>query len=168
MSETSRSRVGDGHVLDPARMVLTRSAKGGLVLRVGDELHTDLKIRLAFPLEADQEFVGFFLADGTELGMLERVADLHPESRALLQSELDKIYFRPRVTGVGRIVEEQGVLRGEIDTTSGPRQIEIRGWRENVRLLSGGRALIEDVDGNRYMVNNWRQLPKLTREILGL
>ncbi len=71
-------------------------------------------------------------------------------------------------TGDTGLDEEFGVLRGEIETTSGPRQLEIRGYRTHVRMLSGGRAIIEDVDGNRYLIEDWRALPQHTREILGL
>ena len=165
--EAQRQESGTEH-LDPAQVRFTRTANRELVLHLNGERFTDLRLRLAFPLEAADEFVGLFRADGTELGMLARIDDLDPDSRAVLRVELEKIYFRPRITEVGRIVEEQGVLRGEITTTAGRRGIEIRGWRENVRLLSRDRAMIEDVDGNRYLVDNWRSLPKLTREILGL
>jgi hypothetical protein len=167
MRDSGRQYAPDDY-LDPAQMTFARSAGRGLVLDLRGQQYSDPRVRLAFPLEAEEEFVGFSLADGTELGMLERVEDLDPDSRAALRAELEKIYFRPRVTGVGRLVEEQGVLFGHIDTTSGPRQIEIRGYRENVRLLAGTRAMIEDVDGNRYLVDDWRALPKLTREIMGL
>ena len=60
------------------------------------------------------------------------------------------------------------MLRGESETTSGTRQLEIRGYRTNVRILSGNRVIIEDVDGNRYLIENWRALPQNIREILGL
>jgi len=168
MAQDGSPGIYEEHLLDPARLRCGRAPAGGFVLDVDGKEYADLKIRLAFPLEAEAEFVGFQLPDGTELGMLERMDDLDAASRAVLQSELDKIYFRPRVVRMGRIVEEQGVLRGEIETTSGPRRLEIRGWRENVRLLGSHRAIIEDVDGNRYLVEDWRQLPKVTREILGL
>jgi hypothetical protein len=168
MRDGEHGAISGDQGLDPQQVRLWRTENGQLVVHLNGEQHTDLRVRLAFPLEATEEFVGLFAADGTELGMLERVQDLDADSRAVLRAELDKVYFRPRVTAVGRLVEEQGVLRGEILTTSGPRQIEIRGWRENVRLLSRDRAMIEDVDGNRYLVDNWRTLPKLTREILGL
>ena len=55
-----------------------------------------------------------------------------------------------------------------METSSGPRELEIRGIRSNIRLLSKNRALIEDVEGNRYELRDWERLPKLTREILGL
>jgi hypothetical protein len=156
------------YILDPAQLEFRRNPSGGIYLHMAGEDYTDLKIRLTFPLEAEDRFIGFFLTDGSELGMLERLQDLEPGSRQILQDELDKIYFRPRVVDVGRLVEEHGVLRGEIETTSGPRPLEIRGWRKNVRLLSKSRAIIEDVDGNRYLVDDWHTLPRLTKEILGL
>ena len=156
------------HLLDPRRMRFVRSARGSLILRMDGEEYNDLKIRLAFPLEVEDRFICFFLPDGNELGLLEDMARLDEESRRELQAELDKIYFRPRILRFDKISEEHGMLRGEIETTSGPRRIEIRGWREKVRLLSGNRAIIEDVDGNRYLVDDWRRLPKTTREMLGL
>ena len=156
------------HRLDPSQMKFTRSVRGSLILHLDGEEYQDLNIRRAFPLESDERFIGFFLSDGPELGMLEDMADLDEESRQELQNELDKIYFRPKVTNFGKITEEHGMLRSEIETTSGPRQIEIRGWRKNVRILSGNRAIILDVYGNRYLVEDWRELPKRTKEILGL
>lgn len=168
MEEERRSLTYEESILDPRRMEFSRSPRGSLLLTIGDEEHQDLTIRRTFPLEEDERFIGFFLPDGTELGMLEDMAELAPKSRQVLQEELDKIYFRPRITGFGKIIEEHGMLRGDIETTSGPRQIEIRGWREKVRILSGNRAIIEDVHGNRYLVDDWRELPKMTKEILGL
>jgi len=155
-------------ILDADKVRFRRNARGGLLLEIEGEEHESVNLRLAFPLEAEEDFIGVFETDGTELGMLERLADLDPASQEVVREELRKIYFRPKVVTIGKIVEEHGVLRGEIETTSGPRPLEIRGWRENVRILSGDRAIIQDVDGNRYLVDDWRQLPKLTREILGL
>jgi len=168
MSEGEHRRTNEEYLLDPDRIRFSRSLRGGLIMHLGDNTYHDINIRRAFPLEIDDRFIGFFQHDGTELGMLEEVAGLDPESREILQEELDKIYFCPRILNFKKISEEHGMLRGEIETTSGLRQIEIRGWRENVRVLSGNRAIVEDVHGNRYMVDDWRRLPKLTREILGL
>ncbi len=156
------------HVLDPEQVSFYRNERGRLVLRIGTDEYTAVNLRLAFPLEAEEEFIDLSFPDGTELGMLERLSDLDPESQQALRDELKKIYFRPKVVTVGKLVEEHGVLNGQIHTTSGSRSLEIRGWRENVRLLSNNRAIIEDVDGNRYLIEDWRTLPKVTKEILGL
>ncbi len=156
------------YVLDLQEMQFYRSERGVIALRLGGDEYKDLNIRRAFPLEDEDHFIGVFLADGTELGLLENIADLDEASRKVLLEELDKVYFRPRILHIYDLDEEHGVLRGNIETTSGPRYLEIRNYRQNVRLLSNYRALVQDVDGNHYQIDDWRQLPRLTREILGL
>ena len=155
-------------LLDPSAIRCTRSPRGNLILRIGRREYIDLNIRRAFPLEDKNRYIGFFLQDGTELGLLDDPEQLEETSRDTLLQELDKIYFRPHITAFNSLDEEFGVLRGHIETTSGPRPLEIRGYRKNVRMLSNNRAIIEDVDGNRYLIDDWPQLPQRIREILGL
>ena len=166
MLEEDRKNVE--HVLDPDSLQLYLLERGELVVNLGGEEYRDLKIRRAFPLEDSTRFIGFFLPDGSELGLLEDADKLVGDSRALLLEELDKIYFRPLILSFDHIGEEFGVVHADVETSSGPRHIEIRQIRKNIRMLSGQRALIEDADGNRYELRDWHHLPKLTREILGL
>lgn len=163
-----RANTNEEYALDPQEMQFYRSERGNIVLHFGAEEYQDINIRRAFPLEDEARFIGIFLADGTELGLLESFDELDAESRQVLGEELDKIYFRPKILHIRDLNEEHGVLRGNIETTSGPRYLEIRNYRRKVRLLSNYRALVEDVDGNCYQIDDWRQLPRLTREILGL
>ncbi len=167
MSQT-RGYAYEDFLLDPHRVRFSRSERGSLILTLDGEEHTDIKIRRAFPLEEFDHYIGVFAAEDQELGLIEDPQQLDDQSRQALRDELDKIYFQPQVLAFNSLDEEFGVLRGEIETTSGPRQLEIRSYRTNVRMLSGGRAVIEDVDGNRYLIANWRALPQKTREILGL
>ena len=135
---------------------------------IGEEKHRDLNIRRAFPLEETNRFIGFFKTDGTELGLLEDIETLDAGSRMTLENELGKIYFRPVILRIHSIGEEFGVVYMDAETSSGPRHIEIRQIRNKIRLLSSYRALIEDVDGNRYELRDWNSLPKMTRAILSL
>ena len=167
MSET-RGYSYEDFLLDPQKMRFSRSERGSLLLKLDGEEYTDLKIRRAFPLEESDRYIGVFAAEDQELGIIEDPQQLDDQSHQALRDELDKIYFQPQVLAFNSLDEEFGVLRGQIETTSGPRQLEIRGYRTNVRMLSGSRAVIEDVDGNRYLIANWRALPRRTREILGL
>ena len=167
MSET-RGYSYEDFLLDPQKVRFSRSERGSLILKLDGEEYTDIKIRRAFPLEESDRYIGVFAAEDQELGIIEDPQQLDDQSRQALRDELDKIYFQPQVLAFNSLDEEFGVLRGQIETTSGPRQLEIRGYRTNVRMLSGSRAVIEDVDGNRYLIANWRALPRRTREILGL
>ena len=168
MTSQSRGYSYEDFLLDPAKMRFFRSERGSLILVLDGEEHTDLKIRRAFPIEQAERFIGVFDSNGDELGLLEDPQTLDDDSRRALLDELNKIYFHPKILTFNNIDEEYGVLRGDIETTSGPRQLEIRNYRTNVRMLSGGRAIVEDVDGNRYLIEDWHALPQHTREILGL
>jgi len=165
---TTRGYSYQDFLLDPARMSFFRSERGSLILTLDGQDYTDLKVRRAFPLEEAAHDIGVFDANGDEIGLLEDPQQLDADSRQALLDELDKVYFHPVITAFNSLDEEFGVLRGEIETTSGRRQLEIRGYRTNVRVLSRGRAIVEDVDGNRYLIEDWRTLPQKTREILGL
>ena len=165
---TGSDPVSEEHILDPGQLRFYRSKRGSLIMRLGEEEHYDFHVRRGFPLEAPGRFIGFFLPDATELGLLEDVDELDEESRRVLLDELDKIYFRPVILRIDDIGEEFGVVHADVETTSGPRHIEIRQIRSNIRLLSDHRALIEDVDGNRYELRDWNRLPRMTREVLGL
>jgi len=156
------------HLLDPGQLRFARSVRGNLVVQVGGQEHQGVEVRRAFPLEAADRYIGFFLADGAELGLLENPELLDAQSQQLLREELDKIYFRPVITQIHDIGEEFGVVFIEVETSRGPRRLEIRGIRTSIRPLSGYRALVEDVDGNRYELRDWHLLPRVTREILGL
>ena len=155
-------------VLDPDGLRLYLSPRGELVVNVDGEEYMNVTIRRAFPLVTSSEFVGFFRDDGEELGLLEDVEQLETESRKALYRELESVYFRPVITRIDDIGEDFGVVSAAVQTTSGPRQIEIRQLPRNVRPLSKNRVLIEDTDGNRYELPDSDKLPKHPRDVLGL
>ena len=158
----------DVGLLDAKSIRMERNEARTLTVHVGEERYEDVTIRRAFPLEMADAFIGLFAADGEEIGIIEDLTTIEADSRRVLDDELQRTYFLPVITEFGDIGEEFGVVHADVQTSSGPRHIEIRGIRSNIRLLSRHRALIEDTDGNRYELRDLRQLPKLTREILGL
>ena len=157
----------DGGMLDEREVKLTRNVAGQLCLSVAGKPHSEVSVRRAFPLEFPFRYISF-LDDGEEIGMIRDLEELEPASREVLKEALHRTYFLPLVEAIPQIREEYGVILADLETSSGPRRIEIRGYRRNVRPLSRGRALIEDVDGNRYELRDWSRLPKRTREMLGL
>ncbi len=154
--------------LDGSQLSVNRSIHGNLVMHINKKSYNGVKIRRAFPLETGTDYIGFFKADGSEIGILKTLSSLDSNSVKEIETELEKIYFQPQITAFNHLDEEFGVLRGKIETTRGPRSLEIRGYRTNVRILSSKRAIVVDVDGNRYLIEDWPSLPQRIREILGL
>lgn len=157
-----------GAALDPSAVRIRPNGRALLTVETGGERFDDVSVRRAFPLEVADAFIGLFDADGEEIGLLESVDGLEEESRSALEDQLALTYFLPVITSIERIGEEYGVVLADVETTRGPRRIEVRGIRANIRVLSRGRALIEDTDGNRYELRDFHRLPAVTREVLGL
>lgn len=164
---TDKDPIRQDKVLDPAQVRLYRTTRGLFSMHLDGVEHEDLRVRRAFPLERPDGYIGFLLPDNTELGMLVSVEELDAPSRQVLAEELEKTYFLPVITHIAELGEEFGVVHADVETTVGRRQIEIRGIRSNIRLLSRRRALIVDAIGNRYELPNTDQLPQRTKEILG-
>ena len=168
IEKTTPATIGDNK-LDAKDLRVYRSDRGTLCVSVGvDTVHEDVHVRRAFPLLHSDRYIGLILADGEELGMLENSQGLDPQSLALLEQELEKTYFLPIILEFRSIGEEHNVIFADVETSSGPRTIYVRGYRNKIRSLPGNRAIIEDVDGNRYEVRNLDSFPKLTQDILGL
>ena len=161
-------RKTQGAMMEEREVELARNAAGQLCLSAAGESFADIGVRRAFPLEHPFRYISFLDEDGAEIGMIRDFEALEPASREMLREALHRTYFLPVVEAIPHIREEYGVILADLETSSGPRRIEIRGYRRNVRPLSRGRALIEDVDGNRYELRDWSRLPKRTREMLGL
>lgn len=157
-----------GAFLDPAKLRIYRSERDVLCMALDSEVHEEINVRRAFPLDDPGRYIGVTAADSTELGMVETVEHLDATSRNVLDVELAKVYFLPVITSVDNIEEQFGIVEADVETSSGPRHIEIRQIRRNIRLLSDNRALIEDAEGNRYELRDRHRLSRLTRDILGL
>ena len=148
---------GELEYLDPS--ALTFSQRGdALMLTVQDD-RTYLKVRAvrAFPLSELHEFIGLLDAvNGHEIGMLRHLNDIEGEARSLVQQEIDKRYFVPKIHKINEAKKEFGAIYWDVDTDRGPRQFILRGLRDSVHEIEPGRYLINDVDGNRF------EIPQIT------
>ena len=77
--------------------------------------------------------------------------------RVLLEEELDRRYFVPRITGVKSVKEEFGYQYWDVETTAGPREFTMNDLSSNLIPLKEKQVLLLDIDGNRYLI------PDLTR-----
>lgn len=120
----------------------------------------------AFPLTRPARMVSLRDEEGAEIGLLEDVRQLDPDSQRVIREELERSYFMPRITDVFDIREELNVVIWEVETNRGPRKFEVRHVRQNVRRMGRRRLVIKDVDGNRYEIRDWIKLPPLAQKLI--
>ena len=124
---------------------------GQLVVKVAGRSEPVCNARVArcFPWSLPDEYVSIHDADGKEAAMLKSLDELDDASRTVIDEELRDKVFNPKILAILDYKDEFGVTSIKAETDRGEVTFQIRN-RDDVRVLSGTRALFRDVDGNTY------------------
>jgi hypothetical protein len=153
-------------ILDACRVRIWRDEFRRLhVLVDGKTEHVDLRPAPVFPISGVASYMSFLDEKDREAVLLRDPSGLDCESREALTEELSRAYFVPKITCIYEIEDAHGAARWEVETDRGYRIFDVRD-REDVRVLSGGRLLLQDADGNRYEVEDMNALDERSRRIL--
>lgn len=139
-------------LLDPAKL---RFFKAGAALRLtidGDRSLLKVSVLRAFPLTKPGQYYSVRDGGGKEVGMLVHPEALEPESRALVEADLERRYMTTTVRKIRSVEERFGTVDWEVDTPRGRNRFTTRDLRDNVLRPAPGRILFTDVEGNRYEV----------------
>lgn len=145
-------------LLDGDRVRFYRDELHGLCVKVDGQDHQGVSVALIFPLTLRTRYIRVKEEEsGTEVGIIKEMDELDPSSRALLEDELARAYFIPKIKKIYRIKEEFGITTWEVDTDKGRRVFDVQ-ERHNVRYIGPNHLIIKDADGNRYEIEDYRKL----------
>ena len=68
----------------------------------------------------------------------------------IVEEELARRYFTPKIERVVSVKEEMGVVAWEVETDRGARRFIVRNLRDNTFPLGPNRLMMTDMEGNRY------------------
>ena len=151
-------------ILDPKKIRIYRNSYGDLVLSVNGIERRVSRVVRAFPITMPWRYMIFIDENGEEIGLLKSFKGLDNGSAKVLQEELEKRYFIPKITKIHEIREEFGVLVWKTETNKGPRTFEVTS-RRNIKRISGGRILVRDGDDNLYEID-YRRLDRRSRTLI--
>ena len=151
--------------LDPEKVRLYFDGFQDLHLSLDGKVYPKVRVLRAFPLSAAIYFTVVRDEEGEEIGVIEDPSKLDPNSKRILEVEMEKSYFMPKITQVNEITESYGVPRWDVETDRGHRVFELRN-RQDARTVGRGRVLIKDADGNRYEIVDYRRLDTQSRAFL--
>jgi hypothetical protein len=100
-----------------------------------------------------------------EIGIVQDIQKIEPQSRKIVEEELEMMYFTPKITHINRIKSERGSYKWMVETDRGEREFDVR-HREDIRILASNRVIVKDVDGNRFEIPNYSRLNSRSRSIL--
>jgi hypothetical protein len=145
---------------------LHRNAFGRLVYTAadGESWEPVMPVR-AFPIAAPGEGIAIVNAEGRELAWIERLADLAPEARALVEAELATREFMPEIRRLLSVSSYVTPSTFNVETDRGPTRFVLDG-EEFIRRLGGGTLLIADSHGIHYLIRDLKALDATSRRIL--
>lgn len=179
MAEPNENSVLEREVrhIAPGDATVWRDRFGQLRLKLTDGREfRDVHLSLAFPLSQSQRMVILRDADLAEIGIIDEYLNLDDQSREVVQEELEKAYFMPRILSILSVREQRAVVTFEVETDRGHRTFQLPHaqfghhghgrFRPPLRALPGGRILIQDVDANRYDIPSLADLDDRSQALL--
>lgn len=152
--------------LDAERISITRNTFAELVVELPDgTTHTKVEPVRSFPISETLRYIALLDSEGDEIGVVEDVRKLTPQSRDVLTEELEKRYFMPKITKINSLYGQFGVTTWTVETTQGDVEFGVR-TRYDIVTLQNGRVLIKDADGNRYEIENYNKLDSKSHALL--
>ena len=143
----------DIRLLDPksVRLFRTNSDDSKVRLTLEGELSwIDVRIARAYPFSDPDHYIGLRDGDDKDIGLLIDLRDVDACSRKIVEEELARRYFTPKVRRVISVTEEFRVVSWEVETDHGIHKFVVHNLRDNSYPIGPSRLMMTDTDGNRY------------------
>ncbi len=125
-----------------------------------------LEPRRLFPVTDLNRFITLLDEKGVEQAVIRDLTTLPADQRAIIEDCLNEYYLVPKILKIWAYEERFDGLTLHTDTDKGPADIEIRVLITGFRM-NGVRALLRDVNDNRYEIPDVTVLDNLSKQILG-
>ena len=170
-TETDRTGTNqyDVHFLDPEEIRLFRVTPDDSRVRMlykDERCYREVRIARALPLSDPGHYIGLRDGEDKEIGMLRDLSGLDRESVGIVEEELAKRYFLPKVLKVLKVKDQFGIVVWDVETDYGKRRFTVRNMRDNTVQLSSGRVLMTDTDGNRFEFPDLERLDPRSLEVI--
>ena len=126
----------------------------------------ETRLRRAFPFSASQNYLSVQDASGKEIGIVSDPSQLDRHSRELMESELDRRYFTPKITSIQSLKNEGGMWTFVVTTQRGNSQFYVRNWRDSAHEIAAGRIQINSVDGQRFEITSYDALDAKSKTLM--
>ena len=125
-----------------------------------------LEPRRLFPISNKTRFIALLDENGVEQAVIRDLKVLPADQPRIIEECLLEYYLVPKISCIRDCKERFDGITLFTDTDHGPANIEIRVLNHGLRMADDYRALIRDVNDNRYEITDVSRLDKHSRQIL--
>lgn len=144
---------------------LTRNGFGRLILTADGETHENVAPVRAFPVQTPSEGIGMVCPDGREVAWIEKLSDLAPDVRALVEEDLQTHEFMPQISHIASVTSFATPCTWAVDTDRGKTEFVLRG-EEDIRRIGRNMLLIADTHGIHFLIRDLAGMDRHSRKIL--
>jgi len=145
---------------------LQHDARGRLTFTGEDgQTHENVVPVRAFPIAAPDQGVALVDPHGHELAWIDRLSELPPPLRTLIEGELASREFMPVISQIVSVSSYATPSTWQIVTDHGETELVLKG-EEDIRRLPSPALLIADSNGINYLIHDRYALDKVSRKIL--
>ena len=145
---------------------LSRNAFGRLVFVTSPgNVHEGVVPVRAFPISASDEGIALVSAEGEELLWIDRLSDLRPEIRALVEEELASREFVPEILRLRHVSSFATPSTWEVETDRGVTSFILKG-EEDIRRLGKASLIVADSHGIQFLIRDLHALDHASRKLL--
>ncbi len=133
-----------------------------------DAARTYIRVQIAraFPLSMPDRYIGVRDAADKDIGTFATLDGMDAESRRIVDAELERRYFLPKILRVRKVTEEFGLTTWDVETDKGAREFTVQNLRDSTTNLGATRLLVTDKDGIRYEFPDTSRLDNKSLNVL--
>jgi len=158
--------ITDIGIIDINKIVFFKSKNGFIGMKYNEKEYKRIILSRTMPYTNPESYICIADTDMNEIGILEKVSSLSKEQAEIVRDELSKRYFNPIITEVESAKMKMGYVYFDVILTTGKKVFTVKDFSRNIRQLDSNRLVITDVDGNRYLIENFEALDAKSKKRL--
>jgi len=164
--EESKTPILDIGLLDLSELEFYKNKNGFLAMRKGEQDYKRVRLTRAVPLTDPFSYVAVSDAEGKEIGIMKTLDGLPEGQRELVGAELDGCYYCPIIEEIFSIREKLGYFYFDVRLKETKRLFAVKDISRSIKQLDDGGIIINDVDGNRFIIADVETIkPKSRRKL---
>ena len=122
-----------------------------------------------FPCELLWEYISVLDSDQAEVGIIFNIEDFEGETKQMLVTELERKYYEPRIKTIVSLKERYGFSYWEVVCEDGRNvKFTMQDTFRNIIRAGDDRAILLDVDGNRFVIESIMDLDRKSHKKIEL
>lgn len=145
--------------IDPKQSIFETEGDGFLSLTIGDTCYKQVSLIRLLPFDQPNAYISC-VSQEKEIGVIEDIAQFSEQQQKILQDQLYFRYYLPEVEKIISMKEKMWFLFIRAIVNGQERELCLHDLYNSIKYYNHTDVLLTDVEENRYLLRDVRNLPK--------